>query len=206
MRMSNNHELDELDQAIKELELALEELEDDDEDFITTIDSGEKQKHYFTAQFMEGLTTKSEGFQNKFFEIIDDICDYFDDEDEKMDFQKYIEENHSFDKPGNILYSTKTIFCGKHKADEHDELCEKIHHFLLSIFDAGGGEAFLEVPHIIVCISVPDNCLTDKDVGFIRNLISFERVCRGSTPVAVTSIVNDTSNGRGTSCFAAALK
>ena len=48
--------------------------------------------YYFSEQFLTGLQTKSKKFQIKFYEIIDDICDYLDTEDEKRNFQNYIEE------------------------------------------------------------------------------------------------------------------
>ena len=67
----------------------------------------------FSRPFLQGLSTKSNEFQDKFFEIIDGICDYFDTDEEKVEFQKYIEENHSYDKLGNVLYSSKVLFCGQ---------------------------------------------------------------------------------------------
>ncbi len=164
------------------------------------------EAYNFSQEFLQGLLTKSEGFQNKFFEIIDGICEYFDTEDEKADFQKYIEENHAYHKPGNVLFSSKVQFCGK-QAKEFEALKEKIHFHLLSLFDnIEASDAMTEVPHIIVCISAPEGCFNDSDVESIRSLISFERICRGFLPAAVTTIANDTGNDRGTSCFVAALK
>ena len=160
----------------------------------------------FSKPFLQGLSTKSENFQNKFFEIIDDICEYFDTDEEKNEFQTYIEENHSYDKPGNVLYSSKVLFCGQQTQD-FDELKQKIHFHLLSLFDSfDASDAMTEVPHIIVCLSAPDGCFGDSDIEFIRSLISFERVCRGFLPAAVTTIANNTDNDRGTSCYVAALK
>ena len=73
---------------------------------------------YFSDAFLEGLKTKSDNFQNKFFGIIDDVCSYFGEEEEQRDFQQYIESNHSFAKPGNILYSGKKYFGGNPSAEE----------------------------------------------------------------------------------------
>lgn len=163
--------------------------------------------YFFSPEFIEGLETKSEGFQNKFYEIIDEIGIYLDDIEDEMDFQGYIEENHSFSKPGNILYSTKRVFGGTYEEREYEELKGKVHHFLLSLFDSySASEAFLEVPHIIVCISAPEDCFKDEDMRFVENLLSFERICRGCKPVGVTTISTDTSNDRGNSCYVVAIK
>lgn len=163
--------------------------------------------YWFSPEFIEDLETKSDGFQNKFYEIIDELSIYLDDVEDEMDFQEYIEENHSFSNPGNILYSTKSIFGGTYDENRYEILKEKVHHFLLSLFDSyGSSKAFTEVPHIIVCISAPVDCFKDEDMRFIESLLSFERVCRGCSPVGVTTILTDASNSRGNSCFVVAIK
>ena len=159
--------------------------------------------YYFSRKFLDGIETKSENFQNKFFEIIDDIGNYLDTEDEKKDFQKYIEENHSYDKPGNLLYSSQTYFCGKQ--DDVEELKEKIHFHLLSLFDSfESDDVMVEVPHIIVCLSTSNKSFTDKDMDFLKSIINFERVCRGVLPAFVTTILN--IKNTGSSCYIACLK
>ena len=160
--------------------------------------------YYFSVNFVEGLKTKSENFQKKFYSMTDDICSYFDEEGEKQDFQKYIEENHSFAKPGNMLYSCRKYICGNPSADE---LKETIHHYLLWLFDSfESAEVISKVPHIIVCISAPKNTLNDDDMTFIEKLLSFERLCRSCSPVGVTTILNDNTEDRTTSCYVACLK
>ena len=160
--------------------------------------------YYFSEEFLTGLRTKSENFQNKFYEIIDDICKYFDTEEEKEEFQKYIEENHSYDKPGNVLFSTWQQICGNCTAEE---LREKINFFLLGLFDGfESADAITTVPHIIVCISAPEGYFSEEDTKFLRNLLSFERLCRKCPPVTVTTILNDDTENRGTSCCVVALK
>ena len=53
----------------------LEELEDLTLDLLAEVYS-------FSKSFLNGLSTKSDGFQDKFFEIIDEICTYFDTDEE----------------------------------------------------------------------------------------------------------------------------
>lgn len=159
----------------------------------------------FSRDFLDGLETKSENFQNNFYGIIDKICSYLDSDEEKQEFQKYIEQNHSYDKPGNMLYSCGTFFGGQQSDSE--ELKKEIHSFLLELFDDyAAADAVTVVPHIIVCVSAADGLISDVDMEFIRNLLNFERLSRGCPPVTVTTILSNTANNRGTSCFVATLK
>ena len=175
----------------------LDELEEATLDLLT-------EMYSFSRSFLRGLSTKSQKFQDKFFEIIDDICEYLDTDEERAQFQKYIEENHSYDKPGNTLYSSVVHFGGQH--DDIEKLKEKIHFHLLGLFDNFEAEDVMtEVPHIIVCISSSNQDFVEADMKFIENLISFERVCRGFLPAKVTTILN-TAEGRETSCYVAGLK
>lgn len=163
--------------------------------------------YYFSPEFIEELETKSNGFQREFYGIIDGICSYMDTEEEIIDFQKFIEQNHSYNKPGNILYHSQTIMGGTYTEDEYETLRGKVHNYLLGLFDDyGAAEPMIEVPHIIVCISAPEGCFKDDDIQFIKSLISFERICRGCIPAMVTTIVADTLDGRGNSCFVATIK
>lgn len=158
--------------------------------------------YYFSEQFTEGLRTKSEGFQDKFFEITDEICGFIDEEDKKRDFQKYIEKNHSFNKPGNILYSSKAFFGGKPGTEK---LTEKMQKHILRIFDdSGAGEAMEEVPHIIICVRTSDEDFSEEEMELLKNTINLERMLRGKMPAVVTTILN--SAEIGTEMFIACIK
>ena len=160
---------------------------------------------YFTSEFLNGLATKSQIFQNKFHEIMDDICDYIDTESEKREFLQGIESKHSYDKPGNMLYSTKTQYCGKHHDSE--ELKERISFFLLRLFDAfESEEAVNTVPHIVICVSAASDVISEKDMKFFKSLIAFERLYRGSLIESVTTVLSRDTERLGTSCYVAALK
>ena len=160
--------------------------------------------YYFSEKFLTDLTTvKSKKFQDKFFEIIDSICKYLDTEDEKQDFQKYIEENHSYDKPGNLLYSTQMYF-GRKQTDV-EKLKKDIHFHLLGLFDHfDSADVMMEAPHIILCLSTSNREFTDTDMDFLKSIVNFERMCRGVAPAGVTTILNTRDDV--TSCYVAALK
>lgn len=159
--------------------------------------------YYFSEHFTDGLRTKSQNFQNKFYEIVDEVAKHMATEDERREFQKYIEENHSYDKPGNILFSSRTYFCGKQS--DVEKLKEKIHVHLLSLFDSFEAEdAMVEVPHIIVCISTANTAFAEADMNFLKSIINFERICRGQLPALITTVLG--ASEAGTSCFVACLK
>lgn len=159
--------------------------------------------YHFSKGFTDGLHTKSENFQNKFYEIVDEVGKHLETEDEKRELQKYLEENHSYDKPGNILYSTRTYFCGKQT--DVEKLKEKIHFHLLGLFDSIEAEdVMVEVPHIIVCISTANKAFAESDMNFLKSIINFERICRGYPPTLITTVLNTSESG--TSCFIACLK
>lgn len=164
--------------------------------------------YYFSEQFLEGLQTKSEGFQRAFYDIIDEVCTYFDNEDEKIQFQQQIETMHSYDKPGNVLHSTTKIMGGRYTQERFEELKEKIQFYLFGLFDDFSTcEVVVEVPHIIVCIAAPQGCFLDEDLKLIQNLLSFERLCRGYSPVDVTVILDEiTDGGSGVKCYVAMMK
>ncbi len=160
--------------------------------------------YYFSKQFLDGLKTKSENFQAKFYEIVDDICDYADTDDEKSALQKIIEGNHSYDKPGNMLYSTKAIFGGKHT--EIEKFKEKINFHLLGLFESfEAADTMVEATHIVVCISISNKDMREDDMRFFKQLVNFERICRGVMPALVTTVLN-CNDEVGASCYVASFK
>lgn len=103
-----------------------------------------------------------------------------------------------------MMYSSQKYICGNPSIEE---IKETIHQYLLWLFDSfESAEVMATVPHIIVCVSVPENTLTDEDMIFVEKLLSFERLCRGCLPVGVTTILNNNIKDRTTSCYVACLK
>lgn len=161
--------------------------------------------NYFTSEFLNGLATKSQNFQDKFHNIMDDICDYIDTEPEKQEFLQSIESKHSYDKPGNMLYSTNLLMCGKRH--ESEKLKKDISFFLLGLFDGfDSEEAVITASHIIICVSASSKVVTEKDMKFFQSVVAFERLCRGSLIESVTTVLSHDTEKLGTSCYVAALK
>lgn len=160
--------------------------------------------HYFSDEFIQGLNTKSESFREKFFSIIDKVCSYLETEDEIRNFQGYIEDNHTYDAPGNILFETENIFCGRY---DKKKLKAKIEFTLFGLFDAfDSKDAMQDVSHIVFCISAPEGYFDEDDINFFRSIFTFELVCRDCPPPLVTGILCNNTNDKGLSLFVAGLK
>ncbi|MBR5479200.1 MAG: hypothetical protein IKU84_03395 [Clostridia bacterium] len=160
--------------------------------------------YYFSDEFLKTLKTKSEPFQDKFFSIMDEICSYLETDEEIRNFHEYIEENHTYSEPGNILFETENTFCGQY---DKDELKEKIQFTIFGLFDGfDSADAMHDVSHIVFCISAPKEYFNDKDIDFFRSIFAFERICRDCPPPLVTGIFSDNVEGKGMSLFVAGLK
>ena len=164
--------------------------------------------NYFSEKFIDGLKTKSQVFQDEFWSIMNGIKRYIDDENELKEFHKYIEENHEYGNPGNVLYYIEGFFGGEYAENEFEKLRNEFNMVMLDMFDTSPEESFGQVPHIVVCISAPEGCYTDDEIKFVQQNIKMERLLCEESPslVDVTVITNDTSNNRGNSYFIAALK
>ena len=157
--------------------------------------------YYFSKEFLDGLHTKSKNFQNKFFEIIDDVSEYLETEEKKREFQKFIEENHSYDKPGNLMYSSKVYF-GDGQGDV-EKFKKELHFRLLKLFD-DPEDVMVQATHIVICISTSNKEFTEEDLKFLKSIVNFERLCRGVSPAVISLIL--ASDDIGASCFVACLK
>ena len=88
---------------------------------------------------------------------------------------------------------------------DFEKVKDRIHSYLLELFDDVESDLKV-VPHVIVCVSAPDGCFSDEDIAVVENMIEIEQLLNGLEPAGVTTIFNDTENGRGISCFVAGLK
>lgn len=158
--------------------------------------------YYFSNEFLEGLQTKSEGFQNKFYEIIDNINGYIVGEEKKKEFQELIEKKHSYSSTGNILYSTKKHISNFSSPEEVDK---KIHSFVMNLFNSfDAGEIISQVPHIIVCVSAPESHYDSFDLEVLEAEITLERII-GDYPDFDTSVFLKNTDEE-ISCYVACLK
>ena len=158
---------------------------------------------YFSEEFLEGLATKSQGFQEKFASIMSDIDYFFDEEEEIEDFRKYFESEISYAEPGNMLYSAKVIF-GHGVAEEEDRLPlgQEIIQWFFKQF-AVDDDAFEDASHFFIAIRCKKEDFTDEDEFLLRTLISMKR--QGDEP-EVVMILNEQKDDIYATCFMAAMR
>ena len=163
--------------------------------------------YYFSNNFLDGLKTKSENFQNKFYEMVDNVCKYIKTEEEKKEIQKNIEANYSLD----IFYANK-IHWDSNTVTKKIEV--ELHDFLLEFYKyLNSDEVMKSEPLIFACLSAPDEYLLSdetapalEEIVITETLISFERIAQGCSPVEFSIICNDNLEGRGISCYVVCLK
>ena len=156
----------------------------------------------FSDKFLEGLHTKSEKFQKRFYEIVDEIETYLDTDEEKQRMHQVIEANISYDKPGNILCSSKTSFYGKY--DDIEKLKEKIRFHLSDIFYTVDGANMVQASYIYLCIAGPNLEIVGEDIESFINMIGIEQMRRGGSPAVFSVILNDERDDN--SCLVVGLK
>ena len=158
---------------------------------------------YFSEGFLTGLSTKSQGFQNCFCEIMKDIDYYFDEEDEIKSFREYYETQISYAEPGNLMYSAKVILGkGVETAEDRLPLAHEIIHWFFEQF-VTEEDAFEDASHFFIAIRCKEEDFSDDDESLFRTLITMKRI--GNIP-EVVMIKNDQKDGIYASCFMAAMK
>ena len=116
----------------------------------------------FSENFISGLETKSQGFQNKFYGIIEWFHQFFEYDEEKIkEFDSYIESRISYHAKGNLLYDVQFIIGGKIDADEKQEyfltMMEQFKELFLFSEDNGINIA----TNIIMTINLPESISKD---------------------------------------------
>lgn len=132
--------------------------------------------YYFSEKFLQELGTKSETFQNRFFEIVDEVCRYLN-EKHTEDFQHYIETEISYAHKGNILYSESIFVGGKTKEDIIAEICKTIvENIAQANFWGDETNEWLAASHIVVVLNYPDIELVENDIKKVHNAIAISRM------------------------------
>ena len=81
----------------------------------------------FSDEFLMGLATKSDGFQQRFLSIMEKFYSLFDyNEKDVDDFQNDIEECFSYYEQGNQLYWRGGYVGGEPSLDRKDEYMEEL--------------------------------------------------------------------------------
>lgn len=133
----------------------------------------------FSNSFITGLQTKSERFQRKFYEIMDALYEYFDSEEEINDFQRYLEMQISYDKPGNQLFWQEEMCGGKPDPENKQEYIEALQNTIFDLFQADrdwdGENGILTASHIILAIRTSEGIIGEEEIAVLKYLVHLER-------------------------------
>lgn len=152
----------------------------------------------FSEHFLDGLATKSEGFQNEFFGIMDMLYSYLEYDDEKVQkLEKIIEEEVSYYEKGNILWWGGSDIGGEldsTRSEEYfNELCERLaKEFVYERTPNDDGEFELAngtivASNIIIATEFPEEAMTEEAIDKLEFLIYLNRL---NNPPRVTIINN----------------
>lgn len=88
----------------------------------------------FSEHFLNGLATKSQGFQDAFFETMDKIYGYLEG-DKIQEFQQMIEDEISYYGKGNLLWNCGSIIGGEMDPKRSEEYFNELYGDLLFLFN-----------------------------------------------------------------------
>lgn len=134
----------------------------------------------FSDEFLMGLATKSDGFQQQFWGIMDKFYSFFDYNEDDIDiFQNDIEESLSYDKPGNQLFWRGGYVGGEPSLDRKDEYMEELISTLTELFredrDWDGENGMYTATHIFIAVRCPKGVITRTEVDQLDLLLTLER-------------------------------
>ena len=134
----------------------------------------------FSDEFLMGLATKSDGFQQQFFGIMEKFFSFFDYNEDDVDaFQNDIEECFSYYEQGNQLFWRGGYVGGEPSLDRKDEYMEELISTLTELFqedrDWDGENGMYTATHIIIAVRCPKGVMTETEVDQLNFLLTLER-------------------------------
>lgn len=111
---------------------------------------------------------------------MDTFYDYFGYDEEKVDsFENYIEENFSYEKPGNQLFYHGGYVGGELSIDRKDEYTEELVLALSGLFqeerDWGSRNGIYTASHIIIAVRSLEEVMADEEISKLKLLVFLER-------------------------------
>ena len=135
----------------------------------------------FSENFLNGLKTKSQEFQNEFFGVMDMLYSYLENEEEIQEFQQMIEESITYYGEDNFLWWQKTDIGGTMTAERGEEYLNELYETLTELFtnectpnDDGTYKVqngSLIVPEIIIGIRFPKEAISMETAEALYDLI-----------------------------------
>nr|QGT51061.1 hypothetical protein Firmicute1046_1370 [uncultured Firmicutes bacterium] len=151
----------------------------------------------FSKNFLNGLETKSQEFQNEFFGVMDMLYSYLENDEEIQEFQQMIEESITYYGKGNLLWWQKTDIGGDMTPERGKEYLSELHKKLVELFvyectpnDDGTYEpqnGSLEATEIIIGAHFPEEIMSYE---VAEELYSVIEQYRPDDPPSLTVINN----------------
>lgn len=134
----------------------------------------------FSDDFLIGLATKSDGFQQEFFSIMDSFYGFLEYDEEKVNaFQAYIEENFSYYEPGNLLSCRGAFVGGEATLERKDEYINEIISAIFELFqeerDYESENGMYLATHFIIAVNCPEGMMTKEEIAKIHLAFFLER-------------------------------
>lgn len=132
----------------------------------------------FSESFIAGLRTKSEGFQQKFYGLMDALYEYCDNEKEIDEFQDYFESQISYENPGNQIYSLGGVCGGTPTDDRKQEYFKVLFDAVTDLFQEDlnyGTTGALAATHFFIGIRAPEGMIDEPKKGLLQIVFDMMR-------------------------------
>ena len=117
--------------------------------------------YYFSDKFLTGLKSKSENFQNEFFYVVDRLCQ---DSGDDQFIQAMIEQELSYDHPGNLINYSEQIWGGEPQCRTEKEWVQKICETVHDLFEEeewGEYHGLDIATHLFISVHLPEDVFSD---------------------------------------------
>lgn len=159
--------------------------------------------HYFSDEFLAGLRSKSENFQNEFFYVVDRLCQ---DSGDNQFIQGMIEQELSYEQPGNLINYSEQMWGDAPQNHTEKEWVQKVCGAVRELFEAeewGEYHGLDIATHLFISVHLPENVFSDS----ARQMVQiFTMMQRPEDPPFVYVIRAAENTGAGCECFIAVMK
>ena len=159
--------------------------------------------YYFSDKFLTGLKSKSENFQNEFFYVVDRLCQ---DSGDDQFIQAMIEQELSYNHPGNLINYSEQIWGGEPQCRTEKEWVQKICETVHDLFEEeewGEYHGLDIATHLFISVHLPEDVFSDAARQMVQNFTMMQRL---ENPPFVYVVRASENTGAGCECFVAVMK
>ena len=132
----------------------------------------------FSESFIAGLKTKSDGFQRKFYGLMDALYEYCDNEKEIDEFQDYFESQITYENSGNQIYSLGRVCGGEPTSNRKQEYFKLLFYAVTDLFQEDrdyGTTGALTATHFYIGIRAPEGYDDNREKGLLQVVFDMMR-------------------------------